>query len=175
LGVFIATVKGTDGRTHRMVSHPGEISGFRSENWIVPDLRTALVVLTNAEYSSAASDIGTALSGLIGVATPGQVAAKSPAELHVRDILLGMAKGTIDHSQLTADASSVFTPQALDDIRYGLAAAGALRAVKLLGTQYRGGLTHNTFSAEYELATLQVDEYLLPSGQIEEFFLDAPR
>lgn len=175
LGVFITTVAGTDGKRHEMVSHPGEISGFRSENWIVPDSKTALVVLTNAEYSSAAADIGTALEGEIGLVSTPPAASEAPAEKRIRQVLAGLGDGSIDRTQLSADASEMFTPQALRDIQTGLAGLGALLHVKLTYTQYRGGTTHYTFTADYELRSLQVDEYVLPNGKIEEFFLDAAR
>jgi D-alanyl-D-alanine carboxypeptidase len=55
LGFFVTDVAGVDGTQYLMLHHPGEISGFRSGNFVLPDLKAAVVILTNAEYSDATS------------------------------------------------------------------------------------------------------------------------
>jgi CubicO group peptidase (beta-lactamase class C family) len=57
LGFFVRNVAGIDGKPHLLLHHPGEISGFRSHNFVLPDLKAAVVILTNAEYSNTTSEL----------------------------------------------------------------------------------------------------------------------
>lgn len=172
LGFFIGTLTTSDGKPNVLLRHPGEVSGFRAQNYIVPDAKTALVVLTNAEYSDASSDLAKRLETMLGLAPPLTAAANTPQEQRVARILDELTDGHIDASQFSANALAVFTPQALLDIRTSLLGLGPLKSVKLTSTSFRGGMTHYAFTISYAMRTLQVAEYDLSNGQIEEFMLD---
>ena len=186
LGFFVTHVAGVDGREHLMLHHPGEISGFRSHNFILPDLKAAVVILTNAEYSDAASELAERLQAIVGVKgsaakTPGtrststrssQEAEENAIEARALRIVQDLGRGRLDREDLAADALQSFTPQAVDDIRASLAPLGALERVTLDSTQLRGGTKHYALTLAYAHRQLQVAEYDLPSGKIEEFFID---
>ncbi len=183
LGFFIADVLDPRGRSHVLLHHPGEIWGFRAHNYIIPDARTALVVLTNAEYSNATAEIARRLQGVLGMrpASPAPARARpsglsaeheNAVEARARKIMMALAQGTVDREALAPDAVASFTPIAVSDIRASLARLGRLRRVTLVSTQKRGGMAHHALKLAYELGSLQVAEYDLPSGKIEQFFID---
>ena len=172
LGFFVGKFIGTDGKAHLLLRHPGEVSGFRAQNYLVPDARTAVVVLTNAEYSDASSDLVRRLDTMLGMAPTVAVVAEKPPEKRVQTLLEALSLGSIDQSQLTKNAADVFTPHALSDIRETLLGLGPLRSVTLTSTSWRGGMTHYAFTIKYAMRTLQVAEYDLPDGKIEQFMVD---
>ncbi len=156
LGFFVRQIAGADGRQHLLLHHPGEISGFRSHNFILPDLNAAVVILTNAEYSDVTTQLAESLQGLVGIepaqpfscanrvsSTPSSSTAKeNDIEARPRKLLLNLAQGRIDRVDLSADAAATFSPQAVADIRQSLAPLGDLEHVRLDSTQLRGGTRH---------------------------------
>ena len=186
LGVFVANVAGSDGKRHVMLHHPGEISGFRSHDFVLPESKSALVILTNAEYSDATSELARALQPLVGVAPALPPAAEragggSPLptvreenaiEARAHRLMLGLARGEIDRGPLTSDASATFTAQALNDIRESLAPLGDLKEVTLDSTRLRGGTHHYALTLTYQSRRLQIAEYDTNDGKIEQFLID---
>jgi D-alanyl-D-alanine carboxypeptidase len=172
LGLFVRHFVDSEGKQHQVLYHPGEISGFRSANFIVSDDKTALVVLTNAEYSDATNEIARQLQELLGTFSPETAGTENSIESRAHGLLLQLARGTINRSELSLDASQMFTPTALTDIRNSLVTLGRLKSVKLESTQLRGGMKHYALIADYELRSLQIAEYDLADGRIEQFFID---
>ena len=185
LGVMLREVTTLRGARLTVLEHPGEISGFRSGNYIVPQVGAALVILTNAEYSDAVQHLARRLQGVLGFATPAAAlntpaqirradsTADSPQAIRARAVLEGLAHGEFDRTQLTPDAAATFTPVAIEDIRDSLAALGRLLFVKLDQTQLRGGAHHYALTAQYEFGALDIAEYDTSDGKIQQFFLDA--
>jgi CubicO group peptidase (beta-lactamase class C family) len=186
LGFFVRRIAGADGEQHLLLHHPGEISGFRAHNFVLPEMKAAVVILTNAEYSDATDAIAEKLQGLVGVTTAGgtETAAVSPAgsspgaagegnvEKRARGLLLELARGRIDRKELAPDAQETFTPAAIRDIRKTLAACGILERVRLDSMQLRGGAKHYALTLMYERRRLQVAEYDRADGRIEQFLID---
>jgi len=184
LGFFVRKIHGRDGKDHLLLHHPGEISGFRSHNFVLPDLKAAVVILTNAEYSNATDRLAQQLQPLVGIeggndgsdsastATGALQSAENPIETRARKIMLQLTTGTIDRSELTRDASATFTAQALGDIRRSLAPLGELQRVKLDSTALRGGTKHFALTVFYQKKTLEIAEYDTSDGKVEQFFID---
>jgi len=186
LGFFVRDIAAIDGKQHVMLHHPGEISGFRSHNFVLPELKAALVILTNAEYSDATSELAEQLQSVIGIQstetsgadtavslTPTAMTPKENAiEARAHRLLLGLAQGRVDRDDLAPDASETFTHQTLNDIRLSLAALGDLERVRLDSTQLRGGTKHYALTLIYQRRKLQVAEYDLADGKIEQFLID---
>jgi len=184
LGFFVRKIHGRDGKDHLLLHHPGEISGFRSHNFVLPDLKAAVVILTNAEYSNATDRLAQQLQPLVGIeggndgsdsastATGALQSAENPIETRARKIMLQLTTGTIDRSELTRDASATFTAQALGDIRRSLAPLGELQRVKLDSTALRGGTKHFALTVFYQKRTLEIAEYDTSDGKVEQFFID---
>ena len=186
LGFFVRTIAGNDGEQHLMLHHPGEISGFRSHNFVLPDLKAAVVILTNAEYSDATSEFAERLQKAVGIkptettgsetavssTPPAIMPEENPIEARAHRLMLDLVQGRIDRDDLAPDASATFTLQALNDIRQSLEPLGDLERVKLDSTQLRGGTKHYALTLIYQHRQLQVAEYDLANGKIEQFLID---
>jgi hypothetical protein len=85
---------------------------------------------------------------------------------------LDLGRGRVDVNDLSPDAVETFSPQAVSDIRQSLAPLGVLERVRLDSTQSRGGTKHYALTLLYRGRRLQVAEYDLPDGKIEQFFID---
>lgn len=186
LGFFVRDIVGTDGKQHLMLHHPGEISGFRSHNFVLPDLKAAVVILTNAEYSDTTSELAEQLQSVVGI-KPAQksgsdtaisltssapVPTENAVEARAHRLILDIAEGRIDRSDLAPDASETFTREAVNDIRKSLEPLGDLKRVRLDSTQLRGGTKHYALTLIYQHRQLQVAEYDLANGEIEQFLID---
>jgi CubicO group peptidase (beta-lactamase class C family) len=172
LGFFIDTIPGPAAAPVTLLRHPGEISGFRALNDIVPATGTALVILTNAEYSAATSDLATRLEPILHLSPIPHPRADTPQARRAVALLQQLQHGAIDTTQLAPDAAASFTPQALADIRQSLSGLGALQQVMLTNTTRRAGTTHYALTVTYALRQLQIAEYDLPNGRIEQFLID---
>ena len=189
LGFFVRSIEGTDGNQHLMLHHPGEISGFRSHNFVLPDLKAAVVILTNAEYSDTTSELAEQLQSLVGIkpgdtsrsdtqvsSTPRAPMPKENAiEARAHRLMLDFAQGHVDRDDLAPDALATFTPEAVDDIRRSLAPLGDLQQVRLDSTQLRGGTKHYALTLVYQHRQLQIAEYDRLDGKIEQFLIDDKR
>jgi hypothetical protein len=156
---------------------------------VLPDLKAAVVILTNAEYSDATSELAEQLQHLVGIKsteTSGSdtaVSSTSPIllpkenaiEARAHRLKLDLVQGRVDRDDLAPDASETFTHQALGDIRQSLAPLGDLERVRLDSTQLRGGTKHYALTLIYQHRRLQVAEYDLANGRIEQFLIDDKR
>ena len=184
LGFFVRQIAGTDGKQHLMLHHPGEISGFRSHNFVLPDLKAAVVILTNAEYSDTTSELAEQLQSVVGIKPAEQSGAdtavsfipsaveENAIEARAHRLMLHLAQGLVDRADLAPDASETFTREAINDIRKSLAPLGDLERVKLDSTQLRGGTKHYALTLIYHRRKLQIAEYDLADGKIEQFLID---
>jgi len=186
LGFFVTDVPGIDGKQHLMLHHPGEISGFRSHNFVLPDLKATVVILTNAEYSDATNELAEQLQSLVGIkstekfgidiavssASPASMPKENPIEARAHRLMLDLARGRVDRDDFAPDALETFTSEAVNDIRKSLEHLGDLERVRLDSTQLRGGTKHYALTLIYQHRQLQVAEYDLDNGKIEQFFID---
>ncbi len=97
---------------------------------------------------------------------------ENPIEARAHRLMLDLVQARIDRDDLAPDASETFTHQALSDIRQSLASLGDLERVRLDSTQLRGGTKHYALTLIYQHRQLQVAEYDLANGKIEQFFID---
>ena len=151
-----------------VLAHGGEVSGFLAYNAIYPTLNGAVVVLSNQDGINLISPLSAQLAG---IAFP----ALQPAGPDVREvqaILADLGRGGIRPELFTANARSYFTPTALGDIRGSLAGLGPLQAVTRSSETLRGGMTHRSYVAKYERKSLNLNIYVLPNGQYEQFLLE---
>ncbi|HEY1552050.1 MAG TPA: hypothetical protein VGG28_29690, partial [Kofleriaceae bacterium] len=154
---------------HRELSHGGEASGFVSENIVLPDDRIAVAVLTNQDASGAASQI----AGKVKDALVRSVAAQSLAsETRIKTLLIGLALGTLDRTLLTDDANAYFTPEAIDEYKAAIDAAGALDYVEQASSGRRGGMTVRRYTAHYADKSLTISVYEMDDGRLEQFLIE---
>jgi CubicO group peptidase (beta-lactamase class C family) len=161
LGVSVGMRNG-----HRLISHTGEVSGFTASNLVFPDDSAAVVVLTNQDAASAAGLIAGEIAQLLFArqdsATRGRLE-------RARRIFSGLQNGTIDRSQLTADADAYFSDQALGDFRSSLGPLGEPRSFQQVAERERGGMLERIYRVTFPDRTLRVWTYEMPDGKLEQY------
>ncbi len=166
LGFTLGAVNG-----HRLVSHGGEVGGFVAANYVFPDDKIAVVVLTNQEASPAAGAIARQLSALMlpGVAQ----AADSAGEAWARQVLDGLQHGRVDRSRFTSNGNFYFDPQAIADYRTSLAPFGAIASLRETTKFDRGGMTYRGFAVEFASGKrVNLSTFTVPDGRIEQFLVE---
>lgn len=151
---------------HRVIAHSGEVSGFTASNRVYPDDRTAVVVLTNQDASTAAGAISQAVGRMLFATQDANTRAR---EAEALGIFVGLQHGTIDRSLLTEDASAYFDAQALSDFASGLGLLGAPRSFTQVAEEGRGGMLLRVYRAVFEHRTLRVWTYEMPDGTLEQY------
>lgn len=167
LGFSLGSLNG-----HRVVSHGGEVGGFVAANYVLPDERIAVVVLTNQEASPAAGQIGRAI---LGVVVPGSQAGSdaAAAEELARKVLAGFQRGMIDRSLFTANCNFYFDQLAITDYRTSLAPMGTVKSVTQTSMFPRGGMTYRGFAVEFTSGKrVNLSTFTVPDGKIEQFLVE---
>jgi len=160
------SVRNTNG--HRSISHGGEVSGFVANNVVLPDDKIAVVVLTNQDASSAASDIGQQVVALLLKADN----PNDPRQDEVtRKVYDGLQQGKIERSLFTDNANAYFTAQALKDYADSLGPLGAPNTFTQTRTALRGGMTERVYAVKYPKKTLDIVIYQMPDGKIEQYLV----
>ena len=152
----------------RVVVHSGEVSGFTAINYVYPEDRAAIVVLTNQDAANAAAMIGREIAEAIFVsASP----ADAEALARIRGVLEGLRRGTIDRSLLTPNAIDYFSPEGLADMKASLGKLGSPKEVTQVRQSLRGGLTTRVYRAVYKKRTLEIVTRAAPDGRFEQITL----
>jgi CubicO group peptidase (beta-lactamase class C family) len=162
LGLSVSAANG-----RRVWSHSGAVSGFVSNNVVLPDDRAAFTVLTNGE-GGAASQIARKVQPLLTQADDPDAARDLE---RARGIFSGLQQGNLDRSLLTEDASAYFTPEVIRDFSTSLKPLGRVAAFTQSTISHRGGMTYRIFAAKAGSRTLNVEVYLMPGGQIDQFLV----
>jgi D-alanyl-D-alanine carboxypeptidase len=166
LGLSLREVNGIP-----VYSHGGEVSGFISQNMILPTRNGAVVVLSNQDGMNLVAPLAEEIVRM--EFKPAQNVEGDPQTERVRGIVAGLQIGEIDRALLTSNASFYFTGVALKDIRDSLEPLGALKSVTLGAQTLRGGMTFRAYRAEFEKKTLTISTYWMPDGKIEQFMVEA--
>jgi len=163
LGIFVSKMSG-----HLIFAHGGEVSGFVSDNIILPDDRAAVAVLTNEDASGAASMIAHQVAPLL---IASEDASTSQDKDQALAIFKGLQHGTIDRSLFTANANSYFDAQAISDFASSLGPLGDPQDFSAAGGDLRGGMTYLRYTAKFPDKTLAVSIYKMPEGKIEQYLV----
>jgi CubicO group peptidase (beta-lactamase class C family) len=158
-----------DFRGMPMLSHGGEVSGFLALDEMFPTRNGAIIVLSNEDGINLIGPLGDQLAQLVFL--PSQPPESDADTERVRAILDGLRRGKIQADQVTQNARSYFTPEALRDIRESLAALGPLKSVTRSAESLRGGMTHRTYRAQFAQKTLALSVYLTSDGKFEQFMV----
>ena len=182
-----ATVKLTDGKDtyyglgvfnrasndRRVISHGGESVGFLSANNVYPDLKAAIVVMTNT-WSSPAS--GQLTRGLAEIVLPPVVT--NPLEAarteRVRTVYNQLRTGGLDRKLLTPNANYYFTPTVTGDFQTSLAPLGEPTAIEPAGTPaLRGGFVIQHYTIKYPDRELDLSVFMEQgaNGRVEQFLV----
>src|SRR5208282_1461203 len=96
----------------------GAVSGFTSQNTIWPDLKLAIVVLSNKDGSTAPGRITRGLEALLLAPAQDPDAAKLLEQ--AKTILANLQEGRLDQTLFTANGNSYFTEQVIGDYSVSL-------------------------------------------------------
>jgi CubicO group peptidase (beta-lactamase class C family) len=162
LGIGVADANG-----HPRLSHGGAVSGFTTQNTIWPDLKTAVVVLSNKDGSSAPSRITRDLEALL--LTPAADPDADRLLEQARQIFSALQEGHIDRSLFTANGNSYFTPEVLADYAASLAPLGTPKTFVQARSTLRGGFTDRSYRIVFEGRTLQLVARADSSGKLEQY------
>lgn len=163
LGVFVGRMD-----SHRMISHDGEVMGFTAGNYIFPDDRAAVVVLTNQDAVGA---FGVIANGIAKAVFELHDAATTKALAQAETIFAGLQHGKIDRSLFSANANSYFDATALKDYQSSLAPLGKPTAFTVRATRLRGGMQMRAYTVEFPKTKLSISTYTLPDGKLEQYIV----
>jgi D-alanyl-D-alanine carboxypeptidase len=159
LGVSVETQGG-----RRVISHGGAMSGYLAQNLIYPDDRSAIVVLTNADFGSAQTAIAQRIANLI---FPG-----SDDAAQARAVFDQLRAGRIDRTKFTPNGSAYFTDQAVADFASSLGPLGEPESFLRASVRMRGGMTVEVYNIAYaDGRKLRLVMRALPDGKIEQYMV----
>lgn len=161
LGVHLGEDNG-----HRAIEHSGEVTGFVSENSVLPDDRVAVTVLTNHMASGAGEIAHLIVAAVAG--NPNQ----TPAEKQALAIYRDLQKGRIDRSLLAPNLNDYFDPQTVADFRDSLGPLGEPLSFTQLRQNLRGGMTFRAFRIVYPTRRLTLTTYTYPDGKLEQYLVE---
>ncbi|MBI3475251.1 MAG: beta-lactamase family protein [Acidobacteria bacterium] len=150
--------------SRRTLEHGGEVSGFTSSNFVFPDDRVAVVVLTNQDAVDACGDIAQKVAPLLFAQDD-----TSKDEAQARAIFEGLQNGKINRGLFSDNANAYFSEQALKDLATGFAPLGAVQSFTQGRRSERGGMTFRLFTVKFAKQNLQVWQRTLPDGKIEQY------
>jgi hypothetical protein len=157
----------------RAITHTGEAVGFLSANYVYPDQKSAVVVLTNSWSGGAYSRIAKEIAKVI-LPPPPQDAVQVAQEKRARAVYDELRRGQLDRSQLTQNANYYFTPQAIADYASSLGPLGEPTAFEPDGKPVlRGGFVIQGYTIKYPTKTLDLSTFYEPgaNGRIEQFLV----
>jgi CubicO group peptidase (beta-lactamase class C family) len=157
----------------RAITHTGEAVGFLSANYVYPDQKSAVVVLTNSWSGGAYSRIAKEIAKVI-LPPPPQDAVQVAQEKRARAVYDELRRGQLDRSQLTQNANYYFTPQAIADYASSLGPLGEPTSFEPDGKPVlRGGFVIRGYTIKYPGKTLDLSTFYEPgaNGRIEQFLV----
>lgn len=153
---------------HLSIEHPGEVSGFVSDNIVLPEDGAAIAVLTNQDAVSAASQIARrAVPLLLGEAIPANNAEEQAAAIFGQ-----LQQGKIDRALFTENCNAYFAQEAISDFEASLAPLGKPHSFHQVHEELRGGMTFRLFQADFQGMKLNITTYEMPDGKLEQYLVE---
>ena len=148
------------------LTHSGWVGGFHTRNTIIPRTRSAVILLTNDEYTNIAA-LGYQLAELVTAEDAAPAIAGPPAAEAARDLILQLQRGALDRTKLGDDLNAYF-----DDARVA-ASAAKLRdlgppAVKVTSRRERGAMEVTSLSITFASTTRSASMFRSPDGKIRQ-------
>ena len=151
------------------LSHGGAVSGFVAQNTVVPATRSALVVLSNSDFSP----VGGLNQDLLSKLLPGSPDVPTVRGLSALDaakkFLSELEQGTVDRATISPDFDAYLTPAKVASARNALKALGPISLVRVAGLRERGGMEVAIVRFNVGTTEAQGLMYRTSDGKIEEF------
>lgn len=153
-----------------VLQHGGWVGGFHTRNAIIPRTKSAVVLLTNDEYTNV-TPVADRIVALLTAEDAAPAIAGPPAADAVRDLVMQLQRGTVDREKLGDDANAYF-----DDARVATAAKtlGPLGApsVTINTRGERGAMEVTTFTLAFPKKTVTGWMFRSPDGKVRQLLLD---
>jgi CubicO group peptidase (beta-lactamase class C family) len=151
------------------LSHGGAVSGFVAQNTIIPATRSAVVMLSNTDFSP----IGPLNQQLVQMLLPCGVDVPAVAGASALDaakkFLAELEKGSVDRATLGQDFSLFLTAERIAAGRKALNAMGPIGNARIAGTGERGGMGVATVLLDVGGTPARGLMYRTPDGKVQEF------
>jgi D-alanyl-D-alanine carboxypeptidase len=164
-GFFVRIVRG-----ETVLSHVGWVGGFFTYNAIVPRTRSAVVLLTNDEYTHVA-DLGDRILNLITLDDAVPRIAGPPAEEVAHDLIVQLQEGRLDRSGLGEDLSAYFDDARIAQAAQRLRDLGEPKVV-VTSRSERGQLEHTSLSIEFPSKTVAASMFRSPDGKVRQLLFE---
>ena len=154
-----------------VLSHGGAVSGFSALNAFVPATRSAVVLLTNADFGSLGHLADVILRKLLPQGAVPTI--QGPPALEAATAFLAkFQRGQVDSATLGDDFIAYLTPERLAAARRSL--AGRVVDLAVTGTSERGGMEVASLSFKVGGQPAAALMYRTPDGKIQEFLVYRP-
>ena len=152
-----------------VLSHGGAVSGFVASNTVIPATHSAVVLLSNTDFSP----IGALNQELVAKLMPKSpdvpaVAGKTALEAATK-FLTDLEHGSVDRSTLGDDFNQFLSDDNVRKGRAALNAMGKIGNIRIAGTAERGGMEVATVLFDVGKTPSRGLMYRMPNGKIEEF------
>jgi len=149
-------------------SHGGAVSGFVAQNTVIPSTKSALVVLSNSDFSPVGAlnqELVAKLLPSVDVPTVHGLSALDAA----KKFLAELEQGRVDRSTVSPDFDAYLTADKIAKAQRSLNALGKISNIRIAGLSERGGL--EVASVRFTVGTTQAQGlmYRTPEGKLEEF------
>jgi len=152
-----------------VLSHGGAVSGFVAQNTLIPANRSAVVLLSNTDFSP----IGALNQELVAKVMPRGLDVPVVAGLSALDaakkFLTELEKGHVDRATLGEDFNLYLTPAKIAAGQKMLNAMGPISKIRIANTVERGGMEVAVVQFEVGGTTSQGLMYRTPDGKVQEF------
>ena len=154
-----------------VLTHGGAVSGFTAQNTVVPATRSAVVLLTNADFGS----LGELNRAILAKLMPHMnvPAIHGPPALQAATAFLGqLQSGRVDRATLGDDYNAYLTAERLAGARRTL--AGRISDVQVAGTAERGEMEVAEVHFKVGQRSAAALMYRSTDGKIQEFLVYEP-
>ena len=136
-------------RERHVIDHGGEAVGFLTQNTVYPDSKAAIIVFTNADFSSATDTLTEGIETIVLDSPQANLTGETPRLDDVRSIYASLVKGAIDRSKFTDNLNYYFDATTLGDYRTSLAPLGTPTIELRAAPKLRGGFVNRNFTLHY--------------------------
>ncbi len=178
----------SDGRL--VYSHGGAVAGFTAQNAILPESRSAVVIMVNFDDPQASGVYRPVIRALLSATRPSETkpetapsstipepargvpSIKGPSAADEARLLFGqLQKGQIDRSLLGEEFSWFLTEERIKGASERLSVFGEPKSVELKSLIERGGMEASNVDLVFASGTLRTAMYRTPDGKVQEFLV----
>ena len=154
-----------------VLSHGGAVAGSVAQNIIIPGTRSAIAILSNADFAATGDIIAAAMQRLTPQVDVPKVAGL-PALEAAKAFLASVENGTVDRATLGDDFNALLTPEHLATDRKSLAAHGPITDVRIGAVRERGGMEVAQVLYMVGKTPATSAMYRTPDGKIQQFLIN---